>query len=138
MTFYALRPVDQDWKERVEDKIPATVHAAEDDAQIIVRDGVAFVEDSTLRKLGYEILLKAGDVVKLNGKFYELEGRDKKLNVWWITHIDVEKWLRRNIHPLRVTRGPSSDDIIWYDEAGTTVYYNERTGEFFYGEGPAA
>ena len=129
-----MRPADEDWKERVEDKIPKTVHAAEDDAQIIVRNGQAFVEPKTLDKLGYEGL-RAGDVVKLNGKYYELEGRDKKFDVWWITYVDVEKWLRRNIHPLRVARGASSDDIIHYDEAGTTVYYNQRTGEFVGGIG---
>lgn len=135
MEFYAFRPYDNDWQERVGDKVPATVHAAEDAAQVIVRDGRAFVQDSTLRKLGYEgILLRAGDIVKLNGKYYELEGKDKKLDVWWITHFDVEAYLRRNIHPLRVTRGPSSDDIIALD-GDPTVYFNRRTGEMTAGSG---
>lgn len=136
MAFYAFRPVDNDWQERVGDKVPAGIHAAEDAAQVIVRDGQVFVQDKTLRALGYEgVLLQAGDIVKLNGKFYELEGRDKKLDVWWITYVDVDAWLRRNVHPLRVARGPSSDDIIWTNTDGVTVYYNQRTGEIVAGNG---
>lgn len=137
MEFFAFRAPHADWQIRVGDKVPASVHAAEDAAQVIVKDGETFVQAKTLRDLGYDMLLMAGDIVKLNGKYYELEGRDKKLDIWWISYVDVERWLRRNVHPLRVAKGPSSDDIIHYDEAGTTVYYNQRTGEFVYGEGPS-
>jgi len=88
------------------------------------------VAEKELVGLGYNMmLLQADSIVKLNGKYYELQGRDNRLKAWWILPFDFEEWAQKAVRHLPEFDGPSSDDIVAYAEEGIQVYYNPNTGE---------
>jgi len=71
-------------------------------ATVVEKDGLLFVAEDYLHRAGYNP--QDLDVVKINGKFYELVGRvgDDEITGWWLEPVDVEAEVARltEQHPV--------------------------------------
>lgn len=61
----------------------------EAEAEIVEEDGRLFVDHQALLDAGY-LNIEADKVMMLNGRFYEVLGRDRKRSRWWVGEIDPE------------------------------------------------
>lgn len=134
LLYYAGREPDADWEERYfgqldkEEKAAKrpSIHPAEDSVTLIYRDDMdsVWVHNDELVRLGYRSL-EPFDVVKLNGRYYELTYLDRKTRFWEVEHLDFYKWATEAVDGLPDYEGPSSDDIVWMTGAdGRTIYFN--------------
>lgn len=88
---------DTDWKDKVKQiKIrhrPGTpIPDLRESGQPIEREGRLFVADALLRNVGYHDL-ESGDIVKINGEFYEVLSaiyRNTDVPAWWIQLVPLE------------------------------------------------
>lgn len=100
-------------------------------AQVDIINGQPFVAAKAIHALG-NIIPQAGDIVRLNGKYYELGGlslRGATHGKWWLEPFDFDEWAQQSVRGLPEHTGPSSDDIVAYQEGGVQVYYNPNTGK---------
>jgi hypothetical protein len=148
LTYYTNLPHNRDWRSRAgkpltsdtkdepekEEVAPWGIHPAEDSCPVIYDNNhdVVYVQDKDLRTLGY--LPEAGDIVKLNGKYYELLGINLRGKMWWIEpfYFTTES---EEIFALPTQVGPSSDDIVVLDHEGKTIYWDSRKDPFNNPEG---
>lgn len=69
---------------------------------IVEKDGHLFIAENYLEEAGYEP--HEFDVVKIHGKYYELQGRvgDEEITGWWLALINVEAEVARltDQHPV--------------------------------------
>ena len=103
------------------------------EAQVEIINGQPFVAAKAIHALG-NIMPQAGDIVRLNGKYYELGGlsmRRPTFQMWWLEPFDFDQWAQQSVRSLPEYDGPSSDDIAAYYDPDTKhqVYYNPNTGE---------
>lgn len=146
VTFYANLDPDPNWailakegwdgeepeddEETEETEEPQQIGMLVDGAaQVEIINGEPFVSAKAIHALG-NILPQAGDIVRLNGKYYELAGQTRNLDKWWLQPFDFDEWANQAVRGLPEYRGPSSDDIIALDPVnGFQVYYNPNTDE---------
>ena len=108
---------------------PAGGILVEGEAQVEIINGEPFVAAKTIHTLG-NITPQPGDIVRLNGKYYELAGLTRNRDKWWLEPFDFEAWAEQSVRSLPEHNGPSSDDIIALDPVnGVQVYYNPHSGE---------
>lgn len=89
-------------------------NAALDAQHIIEYQGRSFVADPTMEKFGYPCI-EAGDVVQVNGEFFEVMGAkfpDTDEKGWWLDPVPPLEWPRmmavmspEDYHQLDVARG---------------------------------
>ncbi len=140
LTYYTNLASHRDWRRRSalaettkeepqEEVAPWGIHPAEDSCPVIYDNNhdVVYVQDKDLRSLGY--LPEAGDVVKLNGKYYELLGINLRGKMWWVEPFYFTKE-SEEIFALPTETGPSSDDIVVLDHEGKTIYWDSRKDPF--------
>lgn len=131
--YFTNKTWDEDWRERTalpEAEASGSPHPAEDHALVIYRNDsdTIHVFDKDLVNLGY--FPADGDVVKLNGKFYELLGYSRVGKIWWIEPFDFHA-MSNEINELPLHEGGfSSDDIVALDHDGKTVWWDPRTNPF--------
>jgi hypothetical protein len=105
------------------------IHPAEDSCPVIYDNNhdIVYVQDKDLRALSYNP--EAGDIVKLNGKYYELLGINLRGKMWWVEPFYFTKE-SEEIFALPTQLGPSSDDIIALDHEGKTIFWDGRNDPF--------
>lgn len=140
LLYYAGRNPDDNWEERYygegstpEEQIPSGKpprgwgpHPENDSATLIYRDDMdsVWIHNDELVRLGYRNL-EPFDVVKLNGKHYELTYLDRKTRFWEVERLDFYQWATEAILDLPEYEGPSSDDIVaMIGEDGKQIYFN--------------
>lgn len=104
-------------------------HPAEDGCPVIYNNNTdtIHVQDKDLRAIGY--LPDSGDIVKLNGKYYELLGFSLRGKMWWLEPFYFEQ-TSGEIAMAPVHKGPSSDDIVVLDHEGKTIYWDPNKDPF--------
>ncbi len=140
LTYYTNLDSHQDWRKRVAGEAVALSepeveverwgpHPAEDSCPTIFNNNTdtIHVQDKDLRALGY--LPWSGDIVKLNGKYYELLGFSLRGSLWWIEPFYFTQE-SQDIFALPTQLGPSSDDIVTLDHEGKTIYWDSRKDPF--------
>lgn len=132
--YFTNKASDKDWQERVNGKEPETPlpwgpHPDEDSCTVVYRNDTDTIHvlDKDLRGLGYTP--ESGDVVKLNGKYYELLGYSTAGSMWWLERFNFEK-SKRQIRKLPVFKELSSDDIVALDHDNGTIYWDPRLDPF--------
>ena len=138
LNYYAAKEPDENWKERVagvqEETAAAKadppkrwgVHPEDDSATLVYRDDMdaVLVHNDELVRLGYRSY-EPWDVVRLNGKYYELCDLDRRSRFWTIEPLDFYQWATEAILPIPEYDGPSSDDIVaMYGPEGKQIYFN--------------
>lgn len=61
---------------------------------VIEDDGRSFVSYLSLKLHGYENWLDSFSILRLNDKFYEIQGIDKKKRRYWIEEIPLEVYAK--------------------------------------------
>lgn len=141
LIYFANKNPDRDWEERYYGKKESAdkakppkdwgPHPEDDSATLVWRDDMdcVLVHNDELVRLGYRSL-EPFDVVKLNGKYYELCDFDRKSRFWTVANLDFYAWATQAILPLPEYEGPSSDDIVaMTGPDGTQVYFNPNKQE---------
>jgi hypothetical protein len=139
LTYYTNLASHRDWRRRSAggvDIAPSEEeveqwgpHPADDGCPVIYNNNTdtIHVQDKDLRAIGY--LPESGDIVKLNGKYYELLGFSLRGKMWWLEPFYFEQTSGEiSLAPLHV--GPSSDDIVALDHDGKTIYWNPAKDPF--------
>lgn len=125
LTYFTSYKPDEDWEVaagRKEESFPDSPHPAEDAATIVYRNDMdaVMVHRRDLANLGY--VPEHWDVVKLNGKYYELCDFDKFSGFWTIQRLDYQKWSEEALGDLPVADHESPADNFLDVEVEYDVY----------------
>jgi hypothetical protein len=125
LTYFTSYRPDADWEVaagRKAEEIPQTAHAAEDNATLVYRNDIdaVMVHRRDLAALGY--IPEHWDVVKLNGKYYELCDFDPHSGFWTIERLSFEAWAETALGDLPVADHESPGDTFLDMEVEYDVY----------------
>lgn len=89
MVYYTNATPSEGWQDKVEPKASPSGDARTS-AKLLYRpeSDTLWVTHEELTRLGIEP--HDFDVVHLNGRFYELSGRNRTENLWWLEPINIE------------------------------------------------